>query len=140
MSETRQQAERARQAYFKLATADRTQILKDMARAIRDHSEEIFAANKKDLEAAQGNIAPPLYKRLVINEPKLRDLVDGIEQLASDAGSRRPRPSGNGTRRRTHAPKGPDADWCYCGDFRVAAGSRGTDRSARHPQRQCSFF
>ncbi|HTG72619.1 MAG TPA: aldehyde dehydrogenase family protein, partial [Terriglobia bacterium] len=83
MSETRKQAEAARQAYFKLATADRSQVLKDMARALRDHSEKIFSANKKDLEAAEGNIAPPLYKRLVINEAKLRDLVDGIEQLAT---------------------------------------------------------
>ena len=83
MSETRKQAEGARQAYFKLATADRSQVLKDMARALRDHSEKIFSANKKDLEAAEGNIAPPLYKRLVINEAKLRDLVDGIEQLAT---------------------------------------------------------
>ena len=83
MSETRKQAEGARQAYFKLATADRSQVLKDLARALREHSEEIFSANKKDLEAAEGNIAPPLYKRLVINEAKLRDLVDGIEQLAT---------------------------------------------------------
>ena len=83
MSETRKQAEGARQAYFKLATADRSQVLKDMARALRDHSEKIFSANKKDLEAAEGNIAPPLYKRLLINEAKLRDLVDGIEQLAT---------------------------------------------------------
>jgi glutamate-5-semialdehyde dehydrogenase len=83
MSETRKQAEGARQAYFKLATADRSQVLKDLARALRDHSEEIFSANKKDLEAAEGHIAPPLYKRLVINEAKLRDLVDGIEQLAT---------------------------------------------------------
>ena len=83
MSETRQQAERARAAYFRLANADRTQILRDMAQAIRDGATEILAANKKDLEAAQGTIAPPLYKRLVINEPKLRDLIDGIEQLAA---------------------------------------------------------
>ena len=83
MSETRQQAERARQAYFKLANADRTQILKDMARAIRDRAGEIYAANKKDLEAAQGTIAQPLYKRLLINEAKLRDLVEGIQQLAA---------------------------------------------------------
>src|SRR5262245_9368976 len=82
MSETRQQAERAREAYFKLAKEDRTQILRDMAQDIREKSGAIFAANKKDLEAAQGTVAPPLYKRLVINEPKLRDLVDGIQQLA----------------------------------------------------------
>jgi glutamate-5-semialdehyde dehydrogenase len=83
MSETRQQAEQARAAYFKLGNADRTQILKDMARAIRDGAAEILAANKKDLEAAQGTIASPLYKRLVLNEPKLRDLVGGIDQLAA---------------------------------------------------------
>jgi len=82
MSETRQQAERARAAYFRLANADRTQILRDMAQAIRDGATEILTANKKDLEAAQGTIAPPLYKRLVVNGPKLRDLIDGIEQLA----------------------------------------------------------
>lgn len=83
MSELRQLAEKARQAYFMLSHADRTAILKDMAQAIRNHSQEIYAANKKDLEAAQGKIAEPLYKRLIINEPKLRDLVDGIEQLAA---------------------------------------------------------
>jgi glutamate-5-semialdehyde dehydrogenase len=83
MSEVRRQAEKARQAYFKLSTADRTEILKDLARAVRERASEIFAANKKDLEAAQGKVAAPLYKRLIINEPKLRDLVDGIEQLAA---------------------------------------------------------
>jgi glutamate-5-semialdehyde dehydrogenase len=82
MSETRQQAERARAAYFKLANADRTQVLKDMAQAVREGATQILAANKKDLEAARETIAAPLYKRLVLNEPKLRDLVGGIEQLA----------------------------------------------------------
>jgi glutamate-5-semialdehyde dehydrogenase len=83
MSEIRRQAEQAREAYFKLGKADRTQILKDMARAIREGAGEILAANRKDLEKARGNIAPPLYKRLVLNEPKLRDLVEGIEQLSA---------------------------------------------------------
>jgi glutamate-5-semialdehyde dehydrogenase len=83
MSEIRRQAEQAREAYFKLGKADRTQILKDMARAIREGAGEILAANRKDLEIAQGNVAPPLYKRLVLNEPKLRDLVEGIEQLSA---------------------------------------------------------
>jgi glutamate-5-semialdehyde dehydrogenase len=83
MSEIRRQAEQAREAYFKLGKADRTQILKDMARAIREGAGEILAANRKDLEKAQGNVAPPLYKRLVLNEPKLRDLVEGIEQLSA---------------------------------------------------------
>jgi glutamate-5-semialdehyde dehydrogenase len=84
MSETRKQAERARQAYLKLSTdADRTQILKDLASAIRAGAASIYAANEKDLEAARGNISQPLYKRLLINDPKIRDVVDGIEQLAA---------------------------------------------------------
>ena len=83
MNETRKQAEQARSAYFRLANADRTGILKDMARAVRDRAPEILAANKRDLEAAEGKIANPLYKRLVLNESKLRDLADGIDQLAS---------------------------------------------------------
>jgi len=83
MSETRQQAERARRAFFKLGSADRTQILKDVAQAIRQRSEEIHVANVKDLKAAEGTLEKPLLKRLVINEPKLRDLVSGMEQLAS---------------------------------------------------------
>ena len=83
MSETRKQAECARQAYFKLANADRTQILKDIAQSLRARAEEIYAANRKDREAAEGTLAKPMFKRLVINESKLRDLVEGIEQLAA---------------------------------------------------------
>ena len=83
MSEIRRQAEQAREAYLKLGKADRTQILNDMAGAIREGAGEILEANRKDLEKAQGNIAPPLYKRLVLNEPKLRDLVEGVEQLSA---------------------------------------------------------
>jgi len=84
MSEVRQQAEKARHAYLKLSTdADRTQILKDLASAIHAGAADIYAANEKDLEAARGKVSQPLYKRLVINESKLRDVVDGIEQLAA---------------------------------------------------------
>src|SRR5439155_17946899 len=42
----------------------------------------IFEANAKDLAQAKGEIAEPLSRRLVLNEPKLRDVVDGIEQIA----------------------------------------------------------
>ena len=83
MSETRQQAERAKQAYFKLQTTDRTAILRDLAQALRTSASEIFAANQRDLTAAQNTLSKPLYKRLIIDEPKLRDVVDGVEQIAS---------------------------------------------------------
>jgi glutamate-5-semialdehyde dehydrogenase len=85
MSETRQQAERARSAYLKLAAGmDRTAILKDIAAALRENAASILEANQKDLaEAKASGIAEPLYKRLVLNEPKLRDVITGIEQIAA---------------------------------------------------------
>lgn len=84
MSEVRQQAERARTAFLKLSTTvDRTAILREIAAALQSDSTRIFDANRKDLDAAKADrIAEPLYKRLVFNEAKLRDVVQGIEQIA----------------------------------------------------------
>jgi glutamate-5-semialdehyde dehydrogenase len=83
MQETRQQAERARKAFLKLSTtADRTAILEQIAERFRQDAPAIFEANKKDLAEAKGSIAEPLYKRLVLNEAKLRDVVNGIDQIA----------------------------------------------------------
>jgi glutamate-5-semialdehyde dehydrogenase len=84
MNETRQQAERARKAFVKLAAgSNRTAILKDIAAALRQNAASVFEANKKDLaEAKSAGIAEPLYKRLVLNEAKLRDVITGIEQIA----------------------------------------------------------
>ena len=83
MNETRQQAERARRAFLKLSTSvDRTGILNDVAAALRQNAAAIFEANEKDLTEAKGSLAAPLYKRLVLDEPKLRDVIDGIEQIA----------------------------------------------------------
>src|SRR5712671_1025964 len=83
MTETRAQAERARQAYFKLQTMDRTALLHDIADALRSHADAIFAANAKDLAAAKDTLSRPLYKRLILDEPKLRDVIDGIRQIAA---------------------------------------------------------
>ena len=85
MNETRQQAEQARRAFLKLAAGmDRTAILRDIATALRENAASIFEANQKDLaEAKAAGIAEPLYKRLILNEPKLRDVITGIEQIAA---------------------------------------------------------
>src|SRR5215471_6531562 len=84
MNEMRQQAERARKAFLKLSTSvDRTAILNEIASALRSGAAGIFQANKRDLDSAKASgIAEPLYKRLVFNEAKLRDVVSGIEQIA----------------------------------------------------------
>jgi glutamate-5-semialdehyde dehydrogenase len=86
MTGIRQQAERARKAYLKFSTGiDRSQILRDLAQAMRANTGAIYEANVRDLEAAKDTIPPPMYKRLVIDEPKLRDVIEGIEQLAAMA-------------------------------------------------------
>src|SRR5262245_50295450 len=84
MNEIRQQAERARKAFLKLSTSvNRTAILKDVAAELQRNAQAIFAANAKDLaEAKAGNVAEPLYKRLVFDAPKLDVVVSGIEQIA----------------------------------------------------------
>lgn len=83
MSETRKQAERARSAFLKLSgSVDRTAILREIASALQANAPAIFRANEKDLAEAKGSLAEPLYKRLILNESKLRDVVSGINQLA----------------------------------------------------------
>src|SRR5437867_11612052 len=83
MTTTREQAERARKAFLKLSTTtDRTGILTEIAAALEKKAPSIFAANKKDLAEAKGSISEPLYKRLILDESKLRDVVEGIRHLA----------------------------------------------------------
>ena len=84
MNEMRQQAERARKAFLRLSTSvDRTAVLNEIASALRSGAALIFEANNRDLDSAKASgIAEPLYKRLVFNEAKLRDVISGIEQIA----------------------------------------------------------
>src|SRR2546428_11607320 len=84
MTETRQQAERARKAFLKLsAVADRTAILKAVSVALKQNATYIFDANAKDLAEARGKIAEPLYKRLVLKESKQRDAIARIPQISA---------------------------------------------------------
>ena len=84
MNEMRQQAERARKAFLRLSTSvERTAILNEIASALRSGAAGIFEANKRDLDSAKASgIAEPLYKRLVFDEARLRDVLSGIEQIA----------------------------------------------------------
>ena len=61
---------------------DRTAVLKELATAIEQNAPFILEANKRDLSEAKGNIAEPLYKRLILNDSKFRAVIDGIRQIA----------------------------------------------------------
>lgn len=60
----------------------RNKALQMVSDALLTHQEEIFAANREDMEqAAKDGVAAPILKRLKFDEGKLRDVVAGIGDL-----------------------------------------------------------
>ena len=65
-----------------LSLETRNQALKAAALALQEHREEIFQANRKDMEAAQtAGVLPSVMKRLKFDEEKLKAVIEGMEQL-----------------------------------------------------------
>lgn len=86
--ERAREAKAASTALARLSAEDRNHALGLIAREIAAHAEEILAFNKKDLERARpfveaGEIPESLYRRLVLNQSKLDDIVAGINQVAA---------------------------------------------------------
>ena len=85
MSDAREAARAARQASFALAasaSAVRSGALLAVADALHTRREEIFAANRLDLDAA-AELAAPVRKRLRFDEAKLADVLSGLRALAA---------------------------------------------------------
>lgn len=60
----------------------RNKALIAIVKALEEHKNEIFAANKEDLEqAVKDGVAAPIIKRLKFDETKLRDVIAGINDL-----------------------------------------------------------
>ena len=69
-----------------LSTDIKNKVLSLVAEKLEKSAETIFDANKKDLEFAQtlvdkGELNGAIYKRLKLDENKLRDMVQGIRDL-----------------------------------------------------------
>lgn len=65
-----------------LSEDTRNNILAHVKDALIAHKDEIFAANAKDMAAADGNgIAASVKKRLKFDEHKLADVTNGIDEL-----------------------------------------------------------
>ena len=84
-------AKSAKEASLKLLGAG-TQLKNTALEAVRKnlelHKDEIFEANKKDLEEAKslvesGEITQSTYARLKLDENKMRDMLKGIEDVIS---------------------------------------------------------
>ncbi|MBD2691266.1 glutamate-5-semialdehyde dehydrogenase [Anabaena catenula] len=78
-------AHKTRQAASKLgvlSTEDKNQAIEAIALALESAREEILAANVADCQAATtAGIAKPLYKRLQLDEHKLRDAIAGVRDV-----------------------------------------------------------
>ena len=62
----------------------RNRALQNMAAALADSKDEIFRANDEDLaNGEKSGVSPAVMKRLLFNEGKLNDCIEGITQLVS---------------------------------------------------------
>ncbi|AHC13890.1 glutamate-5-semialdehyde dehydrogenase [Salinispira pacifica] len=82
---TRQIAEQAEQA-SKLSAAlpseTKNRALREISAALKAAREEIFRANRRDLERSEAEgLAPPLLKRLKFQEEKLDETLKGLDAL-----------------------------------------------------------
>ncbi len=78
-------AQQTRHAATKLAvlsTEDKNQGIEAIAQALELAKDDILAANLADCQAATtAGIAKPLYKRLLLDEHKLRDAIAGVRDV-----------------------------------------------------------
>ncbi|BAY11933.1 glutamate-5-semialdehyde dehydrogenase [Calothrix sp. NIES-2098] len=78
-------AQKTRQAASKLAvlsTEGKNQAIEAIAQALESARDKILQANIADCEAATADgIAKPLYKRLQLDEHKLRDAIAGVRDV-----------------------------------------------------------
>ena len=66
----------------------KNQALLKIADMIEHHKEEIFEANKSDLNEAEsllenGEITKSTFNRLKLDENKMRDMIQGVRDIAS---------------------------------------------------------
>ncbi|MEM1558361.1 MAG: glutamate-5-semialdehyde dehydrogenase [Thermoproteota archaeon] len=82
-----EKARRAKEASIKLGvtpTPIKNAALKKMAERIQNCSNEILEENKKDIEAAKkGGASAGFIDRLLLNEKRIREMVEGLNQVAS---------------------------------------------------------
>ena len=70
-----------------LSTETKNAALRKIAQFLNDNKEQIFEANRKDLNEAQifvekGEISQSTYNRLKLDENKFRDMVQGVVDVA----------------------------------------------------------
>ncbi|MGB9718433.1 MAG: glutamate-5-semialdehyde dehydrogenase [Thermoproteota archaeon] len=87
MEEVVEKSRKAKEASLKLGVAPtpvKNAALEKMAEHIEIHREEIIQENRKDVEAAESRGASSsLIDRLLLNEKRVKEMVEGLRQIAS---------------------------------------------------------
>jgi len=77
----------ARQASALIAqanTAEKNQVLNEIANALNEHRDDIKKANAKDLEAGKANgLDDALLDRLALDDARIDGMIEGLNQVAS---------------------------------------------------------
>ena len=70
-------------ALAEATTAQKNQALLAMAAALEANCDEILEANRRDVAAAQGHIAPVMLDRLALSRQRVLDMAEGVRQVAA---------------------------------------------------------
>ena len=82
---TQELLQRARAAKWDIAAADtaaKNRALLAMAKALEEHSGDILAANRLDLEAARGTISEVMLDRLALSSDRIAGMAAGLREVA----------------------------------------------------------
>ena len=77
-----QRAKATKSAMALADTETKNTALRAMAQALLTHTGEILAANTLDVEASKGHISEVMLDRLALTEGRIRDMADGMTQVA----------------------------------------------------------
>ncbi len=87
MKDLHEMASRSREAFSVLSSSGaevRNRVLLSLAELLNSKKDEVFAANRLDLEEAKKNsLAAPLLHRLAFGEEKLKQVTEGLKATAS---------------------------------------------------------
>lgn len=67
-----------------MGTNDKNKVLAVISQSLRDHTAEIIAANKLDIDAARnGGMSDAMLDRLTLTESRIYGIADGVDKVAA---------------------------------------------------------
>jgi len=83
MEKVAKDARAAAQVVAGLSTAVKDELLRRMAQALIEHTDELLAANEQDLDAGREvGLAPALLDRLTLDPARIRAMAEGLREVA----------------------------------------------------------